>query len=37
MNKGSKGNFKKIPGGRGIQRQQLRKGKTDIKKGIDDC
>ena len=36
MNKGSKGNFKKIPSGRGIQRQQLRKAKTDIKKGIED-
>ena len=36
MNKGNKGNFKKIPSGRGIQRQQLRKAKTDIKKGIED-
>jgi hypothetical protein len=36
MNKGSKGNFKKTPGGRGIQRQQLKKGKTEMKKGIED-
>jgi copper oxidase (laccase) domain-containing protein len=36
MNKGSKGNFKKTPGGRGIQRQQLKKGKKEMKKGIED-